>query len=94
MNVNENRKKGKKGKKGKNQKMGRREGKKERLFLSAVVFATLGLVTVVGCASASGATPPAEEWRETFGGAGIDWAYSVQQTADGGFIVAGFSKKA
>jgi len=33
--------------------------------------------------------PPATQWRKTYGGAGIDKARSVQQTADGGYIVAG-----
>ncbi len=28
-------------------------------------------------------------WTRTFGGRGQDWAYSVQQTADGGYVVAG-----
>jgi len=30
-----------------------------------------------------------EEWTETFGGAGFDEFYSVRQTADGGYVVAG-----
>jgi hypothetical protein len=29
------------------------------------------------------------QWAKTYGGTGWDWAYSVQQTSDGGYIVAG-----
>jgi hypothetical protein len=28
-------------------------------------------------------------WQKTYGGAGTDWATSIQQTSDGGYIVAG-----
>jgi hypothetical protein len=35
------------------------------------------------------ATAPEMEWEKTFGGSGTDFAYSVQQTSDGGYIVAG-----
>jgi TolB-like protein len=31
------------------------------------------------------------QWAKTYGGTGDDWAYSVQQTSDGGYIVAGWT---
>nr|QNO49728.1 hypothetical protein BFOKDAJI_00030 [Methanosarcinales archaeon ANME-2c ERB4]QNO50514.1 hypothetical protein LKCECFIB_00006 [Methanosarcinales archaeon ANME-2c ERB4]QNO50667.1 hypothetical protein FFGHKCHG_00021 [Methanosarcinales archaeon ANME-2c ERB4] len=35
--------------------------------------------------------PPSEQWNRTFGGTQSDCAYSVQQTSDGGFILAGMT---
>ena len=32
------------------------------------------------------------EWKNTYGGTDVDWAYAIQQTADGGYIVAGFTE--
>jgi len=36
--------------------------------------------------------PPLEEWSRTFGGSEEDYCYSVQETSDGGFILAGETK--
>ena len=62
-----------------------RRGKRKAL-LFVVIFATLAFITV-GCAS--GTTPPEEAWNKTFGGAHVDYARAVQQTTDGGYILAG-----
>jgi len=39
----------------------------------------------------SGASPSIE-WQKSFGGSSDDWAHSIQQSADGGYIVAGKSE--
>jgi hypothetical protein len=31
------------------------------------------------------------QWAKTYGGTALDWPYSVQQTSDGGYIVAGYT---
>ena len=36
-------------------------------------------------------TPPAIQWQKSLGGNKVDKAYSIQQTNDGGYIVAGYS---
>jgi len=37
-------------------------------------------------------TPPSIQWQKSLGGTEEEWAYSVKQTNDGGYIVAGLSE--
>jgi PGF-CTERM protein len=60
-------------------------------------LASIVLVTVLICtgltmlteAGDSTATAPKEEWNVTFGGRSFEYASSVQQTSDGGYIIVG-----
>jgi len=36
-------------------------------------------------------SPPSIEWQKSLGGSSTDYARSIQQTSDGGYIVAGYS---
>ena len=31
------------------------------------------------------------EWKKTYGGTNVDWAYAIRQTIDGGYILAGYT---
>ncbi len=50
----------------------------------------LGLLLIAVCAFAQ--TQPDTLWTQTYGGSGHDEANSVQETTDGGFIVAGYTE--
>ena len=36
--------------------------------------------------------PPVTTWAKSYGGSGYDYAHSIQQTSDGGYIVAGYTE--
>ena len=48
-----------------------------------------GLLGLLGLLLLSGCSGGASKWQKTFGGKGDDLGASVQQTKDGGYIVAG-----
>ncbi|MFH1010580.1 MAG: hypothetical protein V1784_05035 [bacterium] len=54
------------------------------------IFFTAGIGSILLLLfSQAAAQPPDSLWSRTFGGSGNDGCYSVQQTADGGYILGG-----
>jgi len=68
-------------------KMGK--GNKFISLLAVLVVLSLGAVALP---QGEVLAQPPEYWAKTYGGSSGDWAYSVQQTSDGGYIVAGHTE--
>ncbi|MDR0793182.1 MAG: T9SS type A sorting domain-containing protein [Chitinophagaceae bacterium] len=55
-------------------------------------YLALAVILILGILTGAIAQAPAIQWQKSLGGSAFDNAYSVQQTTDGGYIVAGYSK--
>ena len=57
------------------------------------ILTILITITILTTITTSGQTSPNNQtkWAKTYGGTGDDRAYSIQQTNDGGYIVAGLT---
>jgi len=63
----------------------------ERKVVTGIMLTLLlvGALTWVFDSSSASYQPPATQWNKTYGGTGTDFAYSVVQTGDGGYALAG-----
>lgn len=63
----------------------------EKIARKIILTALILTVFSAGCVKPDDSQGSQANWSIIFGGAGMDSAASVQQTADSGFIVAGYS---
>jgi len=58
-------------------------------IIAIITMTVLGavIVSITGIVYAH----PSDEWGKTFGGSSDDTGWSVQQTSDGGYIIAGYT---
>jgi len=72
-------------------KIGRKMNKKVVSRAMLTLLAISILTSAFGIQQAESSEPPPTEWVRTFGGVRSDYAYSVVQTTDGGYAIAGFT---
>lgn len=60
-------------------------------MLTKHLLQIFSLTSFLFCNSLHAQVAPTIEWAKCYGGSDVDWGSSIQQTIDGGFIVAGFS---
>ncbi|MCL5037335.1 MAG: hypothetical protein M1269_09505 [Chloroflexi bacterium] len=63
-------------------------------FVPIFLLITVALLFISGCwginfSSTGSDIPSLQTWAKCLGGSGAEYAYSVQQTSDGGYIIAG-----
>jgi hypothetical protein len=63
-----------------------------RKALKLILILALFSFLISGCTKQSTTPSTQAVWQKTYGGSNYDWAYSIQQTTDGGYIVAGYTK--
>lgn len=59
-----------------------------RMVCNKIGTSLITLLALFLLAGSAGAVP-SEEWNKTFGGTGFDYANSIQQTSDGGYVLGG-----